>query len=189
MALKYRSNLLGENGRILRKYVLNASTDFQVGDVVAAGTGATDIAGDGGGEVITATTGIRVVGVIDAIVTKGGVSPSSDGCGGAFVDAYRTPANNETGLQISALVDISPFSVFSADLDDTIGTTTGSNLPFYYLDLDTAANNHQLGENTASAPSTGNGQFVSHGLDPQDTNNILVSIRESAFIGADTATG
>ena len=179
MALKYRENLLGENGRILRKYVLDASTDFQVGDVVMAGTG-----GEGFiGEVITATAGLRVVGVIQAIITNRGVSPSDNGCGGAFVDQYRTAANNETGAQVSVIVDISPFSVYSADLDDTIGVTTGSNRAFYYLDLDTGVANQQLNEASAAAPSTGSGQFVTHGVDPQDTNNVLVSIHESFLIG------
>lgn len=179
MALKYKYNLLGENGRILRKYVLDASTDFQVGDVVMAGTG-----GEGfDGEVLTATAGLRLVGVIQAIMTKDGVSPSTDGCSGAFVDKYRTAANNETAAQVSVLVDISPFSVYSADLDDTIGTTTGSNRAFYYLDLDTGVANHQLNEASAAAPSTGSGQFVTHGLDPEDTNNVLVSIHETFLIG------
>lgn len=185
MAFKYRYNLIGESGRILKKVVLDASTDFQVGDVVAGGTGAVD-AGDLG-EVITADTShYHIIGVIQAIITKNGVSPSSDGCSGAFIDAYRTPANNETGLQISAIVDISPFSVYSADLDDTIGTTTGSNRAFYYFNLDSGNANHQLDEASAKAPTTGNGQFVSHGIDPQDTNNVLVSLNRS-FMIADTA--
>ena len=183
MAFKFKYNLLGTNGRMLRKYVLDASTDFQVGDVVAGGTG-----GEGfNGEVITADTAhYHIVGVIEAISTNKGVSPSTNGCSGAFIDAFRTAANNETGDQISALVDISPFSVYSADLDDTIGTTTGSNRAFYYFNLDSGNANHQLDEASAKAPTTGTGQFVSHGLDPEDTNNILVSINKS-FMIADTA--
>ena len=181
MAFKYRTQLNGENGRILRKFVLDASTDFQVGDAVMIGTGAVDEPGVG--EAVTATTGLRLLGIIQAITTKDGVSPSSNGCSGAFVDAYRTPANNETGTQISAIVDISPFSVYSADLDDTIGTTTGSNRYGYFLDLDTGVANHQLNEASAAAPSTGSGQFVTHGVDPQDTNNVLVSIHETFLVG------
>ena len=180
MALKFKSTQLGANGRMLRKFVLDASKDWQVGDVVTGGTG-----GEGfNGEVIVLdTAALNVVGVIEAIITNKGVAPSDNGCGGAFIDAYRTAANNETGAKVSALVDISVFSVYSADLDDTIGTTTGSNRPFYYLDLDTGVANHQLNEASAGAPSTGGAQFVSHGVDPQDTNNILVSIKESTFLG------
>jgi len=183
MALKFKSNLLGTNGRMLRKFVLDASIDWQVGDVVTGGTG-----GEGfNGEVLVlATSSLNVVGVIEAIITNAGVAPSSNGCGGAFVDQYRTAANNETAAQVSALVDISPFSVYSADLDDTIGTTTGSNRAFYYFNIDSGSANHQLDEASAKAPSTGSGQFVSHGVDPEDTNNLLVSINRS-FMLNDTA--
>ena len=181
--LKYRENLLGEGGRILRKVVLDASIDWQVGDVVSGGTGGEGFNGE---VIVTDTASYHVVGVIQAIITDKGVSPSDNGCGGAFVDQYRTAANNETAAKVSALVDISPFSVYSADLDDTIGTTTGSNRAFYYFNLDSGSANHQLDEASAKAPSTGNGQFVSHGLDPQDTNNLLVSINRS-FMIADTA--
>src|SRR3990167_11179998 len=120
--LKFKENLLGTNGRILRKYVLDASIDWQVGNVVSGGTG-----GEGfNGEVLVSDTATyHIVGVIEAIITNAGVAPSNNGCGGAFVDQYRTAANNETAAQVSALVDISPWSVYSADLDDTIGTTTG----------------------------------------------------------------
>jgi len=183
MAFKFKSNLLGTNGRMLRKFVLDASIDWQVGDVVSGGTG-----GEGfNGEVLVSdTASYHIVGVIEAIITNAGVAPSNNGCGGAFVDQYRTAANNETAAQVSALVDISPFSVYSADLDDTIGTTTGSNRAFYYFNLDSGSANHQLDEASAKAPSTGNGQFVSHGVDREDTNNLLVSINRS-FMIADTA--
>ena len=183
MAFKYKYTQGGEHGRILRKFVLDASIDWQVGDVVSGGTG-----GEGfNGEVIVSDTATyHIVGVIEAIITDKGVAPSSNGCGGAFVDQYRTAANNETAAKVSALVDVNPFSVFSADLDDTIGTTTGSNRAFYYFNLDSGSANQQLDEASAKAPSTGNGQFVSHGLDPEDTNNLLVSINRS-FMIADTA--
>ena len=181
--LKYRENKLGENGRILVKVVLDASVDWQVGDVVSGGTGGEGFNGE---VIVTDTASYHVVGVIQAIITDKGVSPSDNGCGGAFVDQYRTAANNETAAKVSALVDISPFSVFSADLDDTIGTTTGSNRAFYYFNVDSGSANHQLDEASAKAPSTGNGQFVSWGVDPQDTNNLLVSINRS-FLIADTA--
>ena len=181
--LKYKFDLTGSGGRMLRKYVLDASITWQVGDVVSGGTG-----GEGfNGEVIVSDTATyHIVGVKEAIITNAGVAPSSDGCGGAFVDQYRTAANNETAAQVSALVDISPFSVYSADLDDTIGTTTGSNRAFYYFNLDSGSANHQLDEASAKAPSTGNGQFVSHGVDREDTNNLLVSINRS-FMIADPA--
>ena len=181
---KYKSDLQGTNGRMLRKFVLDASIDWQVGDVVSGGTG-----GEGfNGEVIVSdTASYHIVGVIEAIITNTGVAPANNGCGGAFVDQYRTAANNETAAQVSALVDVSPFSIYSADLDNTIGTTTGSNRAFYYFNIDSGSANHQLDEASAKAPSTGAGQFVSHGVDPEDTNNLLVSINRS-FMLNDTGT-
>ena len=186
MALKYKGNLLGENGRILRKFVLNASLDFQVGDVVSYVTGS--LTGEVPlefNEVAESTSGRKVVGVIQAITTSRGVSPSDNGCGGAFVDQYRTATNNETGARVSAIVDMSPFSLYSADLDDTIGVTTGSNRAGYYLNLDTGDTNaHQLNEASAVAVgTTGGGQFLSHGVDPEDTNNIIVNIAKSVLNG------
>lgn len=188
MALRYKFNLLGVNGRMLRKYVLDASLDFSVGDIVTGGTGAAtgEVPVDFN-EVINATTGKKIVGIIEAIITAKGVAPANNGCGGAFVETFRTAANNETGAQVCAIVDISPFSVYSADLGDTIGTTTGSNRAFYYLDLGTGdTNNQQLNEASAEALGTvGGGQFITHGVDPEDTNNVLVSISKS-FLNGDT---
>mgnify|MGYP001571998317 FL=1 len=186
MALTYRRNLLGDNGRILKKFVLNASLDFQVGDVVTYVTGSlTGEVPEDFNEVAEATAGKKIVGVIQAIITATGVAPSSNGCGGVFVDQFRTAANNETGAQICALVDMSPFSLYSADLDDTIGTTTGSNRAGYYLDLDTGdTSSHRLNEASAEALGTvGGGQFLAHGVDPQDTDNIIVNIAKSVLSG------
>ncbi|MEK7111806.1 MAG: hypothetical protein AAB875_00605 [Patescibacteria group bacterium] len=183
MALRFKFSNLGENGRMLRKFVLDASADWQVGDIVSGGTG-----GEGfNGEVIASTTSTyNIIGVIESIITNKGVAPADNGCSGAFVDQYRTAANNETAAQVSALVDISPFSVYSADLDDTIGTTTGSNRAFYYFNLDTPGSGN-IDESTALAPSTGHSQFVSHGLDPEDTNNLLVSINRSFMLNDTSA--
>ena len=184
MSLKFKTSQLGANGIMLRKFVLDASVDWQVGDVVTGGTGGEGFNGE---VVVLATSSLNVVGVIEAIITNAGVAPSNNGCGGAFVDQYRTAANNETAAQVSALVDVSPFSIYSADLDNTIGTTTGSNRAFYYFNIDSGSANHQLDEASAKAPSTGAGQFVSHGVDPEDTNNLLVSINRS-FMLNDTGT-
>ncbi len=176
MPLLYKKNINGAHNRTLVKVLLNNSTDFRVGDVVTTGTAE---------EALQATAGIRVLGVIAAIVTDGGVSPSSNGCGGAFVNTYRTASDNETVAKVSALVDIDPNSLYSAPLSDTIGTTTGSNKAFYMFDVVTGSDTTgvtaaTLGETSAS---TGSGQFYSLGLDPDNTNRIMVKIRESVLHG------
>ena len=99
MAFKFRENMLGVNGRILKKVVLDATDDFRVGDAVTAGTGGEGFVG----EAILLTAGAKVLGIIQAIITKEGTPPSSNGCGGAFVSTYYTAANNETGAQVSEI--------------------------------------------------------------------------------------
>ena len=90
--LKYKFDLTGTNGKMLRKFVLDASVDWQVGDVVSGGTGGEGFNGE---VIVTDTASYHVVGVIEAIITNTGVAPANNGCGGAFVDQYRTAANNE----------------------------------------------------------------------------------------------
>ena len=91
MAFRYKFNLTGSSGRMLKKVVLDASIDWQVGDVVSGGTGGEGFIGEA---IVSDTATYHVLGVIEAIITNAGVSPSSNGCGGAFVDQYRTDANN-----------------------------------------------------------------------------------------------
>ena len=176
MPFKYKGNINGGHSRTLVKAVLNASTDFRVGDVVTVST-------DDGVE--HATAGIRVLGVIAAIITDGGMPPSSDGCGGAFVTTYKTAASNETSAKVSALIDVDQNSYYSVGADSTLGTTTGSNKRWYMMDISTTAvttgaSAQTLGESLASATS---GQFFSLGLDPEDTTKVLVKIRESFLAG------
>ena len=176
MSFKYKGNLNGGHNRTLIKVFLGSQSTFRVGDVVTLPAAVTE-------DVFQATAGIRVMGVIAAVITDGGVSPSSDGCSGAFVNKYYTPATNYSTTKISALIDIDPNSLYSADLDDTIGTTTGSNKKFYMFDVvgaTTGTTASKLDENTASATS---GQFFSFGLDTDDTNRVIVKIKESFLLG------
>jgi len=176
MAFKYKGNINGGHNRTLVKVVLNAQTDFRVGDVVTVST-------DDGVEL--ATAGIRVLGVIASIITDGGVSPSTNGCGGAFVNTYYTAASNETSAKVSALIDVDTNSLYSIGADSTLGATTGSNKRWYMMDISTTAvttgaTAQNLGESLASATS---GQFFSHGLDADDTTRVIVNIRESFLHG------
>ena len=176
MPFVYKGNLNGGHNRTLVKIVLNAQTDFRVGDVVVAGTA---------DDALLATAGIRVLGVIAAIVTDGGTPPSSNGCGGAFVNTYYTASSNETVGKVAALVDVDVNSLYSAAADSTLGTTTGSNKKFYYFDLSstcttTGSSAQTLAESLTSATS---GQFFSFGLDPDDTTRVIIKIRESLLLG------
>ncbi len=189
MAFKYNSNLLGENGKMLRKYVLDASLTFSVGDAMTVGADGEDAGMPG--EIVNATTGQPILGIIIAIITNDGVAPSSDGAGGKFTDTYTTAASNETSGLISALVDVSPFSVYSVAGDDTLGTTTGSNKNGYLTKIPASVDtsNHLIDENVMASAADVNstGEFLTHGLDPQDTTKVLVTIARSVlFAGSDS---
>jgi hypothetical protein len=172
MAFKYKYSLNGSGARTFIKVLLPASKDIRIGDpLTTAASGGT----------AKATVGVRVLGIVAAIIHDNGKSVTTDGCGGAFVSTYRTASTNLTVEKVSALIDVSTDSVYSAAVDDTLGTTTGSNQPFYMMDIDTGDEIvGQLNETTASLTS---GQFFSLGVDPDDTTRVLVKIKESFLLG------
>lgn len=166
MAFNYKRNLNGSHARTLVKVLLGNSVDFRVGDPVSITTG---------GAVIQNSAGVRILGHIAAIVQDNGTVPANNGCAGAFVQTYRTASDNATVAKVAALVDIDANSLYSVSLDDTIGTTTGSNTAFYMMDIDTGLVNRALDESTAGQT---NGQYFSFGLDPDNSNRVLVKPRE-----------
>lgn len=166
MAFVYKRNLNGGHNRTLIKVLLGNSKDFRVGDPVAITTG---------GAVIDCSAGVRVLGHIAGLIQDNGTVPANNGCAGAFVQTYRTASDNTTVAKVAALVDIDPNSLYSAAVDDTIGTTTGSNTAFYMMDLDTGLVNRGVDESSAGQT---NGQYFSFGLDPDNSNRVLVKPRE-----------
>ncbi len=174
MAFNYKGNINGGHNRTLVKVLLGASQLWIVGDPCAVSTA---------DQVIPCSSGVRLFGLLTAIVTQGGVSPSTNGLGAAFVDRFTTASDNLTVAQISGLIDVDTNSLYSVNLDDTIGTTTGSNKRFYFFDVDTGTTYQRLNE--ASASQT-NGQFFSLGLDQDNTNRVVVKIAESIMLKSDT---
>lgn len=122
-----------------------------------------------------------VFGHANDISTKGGVGVVTDGSAGADLGSYNgtftTASDNQTVDEVKAEVDISKNTLYSAELDAAAGTTTGSDLAGYYMNL---ADEESLDESTALA--TG-GQYHSFGLDPQDNSRVIVNIFESHIFG------
>ncbi len=126
------------------------------------------------------TAGAAVYGHVVAIRTDKGVGFETDGTAGAstgsFVGTYTFPSNNQTVAKGKVELDISKGTIYSASVDATIGTTTGSNLRGYYIDL---LNENTLDESTAAATTA---QYVTYGLSKDDSTKAAVSIFESALI-------
>lgn len=127
------------------------------------------------------TTGALVFGHVQGIVTNKGMPMSSTGAAGAefgsFINTFLTASDNQTVAFVKAECDVSKFTLYSAELDAAAGTTTGSNLPDYNIDL--------LDEDTLdeSSATTGTAQYHSHGLDASDSSRVIVNIYESQVFG------
>lgn len=133
------------------------------------------------GFVALGTTGALVYGHVMSLSDKSGVGLLTTGAAGAaigsYVGTYTTASDNQTVGLVTADVDISKSSLYSMTPDATIGTTTGSNLSGYKMDI---ADEDQLDESTAAATTA---QYNGWGVDPEDSANAIVNIYESQVYG------
>lgn len=133
------------------------------------------------GFVALGTTGALVFGHVTGISTNYGVGVNTTGVAGAsmgsFVGTYLTASDNQTVGMVRAICDVSKFTLYSAEEDATIGTTTGSNLAGYTQDI---TDEDTLDESTAV---TTTGQYMGHGVSPANSAQALVNIFESSVFG------
>ncbi len=166
MAFEYVSSGTSNDVPVDVPHVLADSSTFKVGDMLKLDT-------DEALSLVGATN--PVYGRLSAIVREfGPPPPKTDGAGGDFLDTYTTASDNETVLKTSGLVTTSTKARYSVPLDATAGTTTGSDIAGYRFDCTAASDT--IDESTAT---TGSAQFVSHGIDPDNSSNVIVSIFES----------
>lgn len=127
------------------------------------------------------TTGASVLGHVLAIRTKQGVGVETNGTAGAqtgsFVGTFTMPSDNQTVAMNKLEIDVSKETLYSAEVDATIGTTTGSNLAGYFMDL---TDEDTLDESTAATTTQ---QYATHGVDYENTAQAVVSIFESSVFG------
>lgn len=127
------------------------------------------------------TAGALVFGHVLAIGTKGGVGVNTTGATGAemgsYINTFTTASNNTTVGFVKAEVDVSKFTLYSAEMSATPGTTANSNLAQYTFDL---TDEDTLNEASVLATT---GQYMSHGLDTSNTARTIVNIFESQVFG------
>ncbi|RLF89003.1 hypothetical protein DRN43_04670 [Thermococci archaeon] len=167
MAFKTIGSLDPHGGPVVRKAIVANSVTITEEDSVKASSGF----------VALGTAGALVLGHVESIVTYDGVGVEDNGAGGDFVGTYTTASDNQTNAKVSVLVNVSKLYTYSVDPDDTIGTTTGSDLLGYHTDL---ADEDNTDESTAT---TGTAQYFIWGVDPMDSGNQEVSIYESQVFG------
>jgi hypothetical protein len=171
MAFKQIGTLNPHGSPVLRREILANSITVVVNDSVKFASGF----------VALGTTGALVLGHVVSIGTNKGVGLNTTGAVGAemgsFVDRFTTASDNQTVAKVRADVDISKFTLYSAEEDAAIGTTTGSNLAGYTQDL---ADEDTLDESTAV---TTTGQYMGWGVDSSNSAQAVVNIYESQVFG------
>jgi len=152
---------------VLRREVITNSVESTIGDSLKVASGF----------IALTTAGDRVFGHLNGHADAEQVGVTTTGAAGAelgsYTNTYTVASNNQTVAAIAAVCDISRKTLYSADADAALGTTTGSNLPMYHMDV---ANEATLDESTAT---TGTAQYLTWGVDPNDSGNAVVSIYES----------
>lgn len=167
MAFKLIGSLNPHGGPVLRTEIVGNDVELTELDSVKTSSGF----------VALGTTAALVLGHVKSIVTYDGVGVTSDGAGGTFSGTYTMSADNTTVLMTSATLDISKFTLYSADPDATIAGTTGSNLMGYFTDI---ADEDETSETSALTTTL---QYFIWGVDPADSGNQVVNIYESVVFG------
>ncbi len=171
MAFKPVGSLNPHGAPILRKEVITDSVVSTVNDSLKMVLGFASLG----------TTGVLVAGHLVAHKSAKGVGLNTSGVSGAeigsYVNTFTASATNETVAQVAAELDISKSTIYTADPDVTIGTTTGSDLSGYFTDI---ADEEETDESTAATTTA---QYGILGVDPDDSGNHLVHVNESLFFG------
>lgn len=171
MAFKNIGTLTPHGAPVLRREILANSITVTVNDSVKFASGF----------VALGTAGALVLGHVVGISTNKGVGLNTTGVAGAemgsFVGTFTTASNNQTVGKVRADIDISKHTLYSAEVDATIGSTTGSNLAGYRMDL---ADEDTLDEDTAA---TSTAQYNTWGVDPNNSAQAVVNVYESQVFG------
>jgi hypothetical protein len=126
----------------------------------------------------------NILGVCVGLVDRDGIDLANstitkEGSYSATTKTYTADSDNMTSEKAAALVDIDPFSVWSAEPDGTIGTDDQSDLAGSYTDLVSTAGD-QPDEDQAV---TTQAQLFIWGVDPEDSTRGLYSIAQSQLFG------
>lgn len=155
---------------LLRRYVIANSITVTVNDSVKLATGF----------VALGTAGALVLGHVNSISAPTGLGVNTSGQVGAgfgsYVNSFLTASNNQTVAQIKADVDINKFSLYAATANAAFGTTTGSNLAGYHIDLQDQS---QLDEDSVV---TATAQYSTHGMDTTVATQAVINIYESQLL-------
>ena len=191
MSFKYKGSLLANTGPTLQTVIIDNSDTIYLDSVVKCRNGNLEVtaAGDAVGGIVqdlVDKNGNSIFGSLASVGTATVVGTA--GSSAAYVTVAGT---NETVDQIAAVIDISPYSVYSASVTGTPGTTIAAK-PGGWFDVNVSSSIFTIEETTGTRTIGTGGQFVtvpsrnpSNGcLDDDDTTRMLVKISESEFFSS-----
>jgi len=180
MALNYKYTRNGAQRNLVSVLLFNSIT-VAVGDAVETFTN---------GSATNGGAAAPLKGIVHAIVdAENTVKPSLPEVKGSNTAGSQNPSNTEsvttaadntTTQKFWALVDTSRDSVYSAEVNGTIDTTANSGDLGARIDIDSA--NTDFGrvlETTATRTVATTANFYSHGVDPEDSTRLVVSLAQS----------
>ena len=179
-------NFAGRTSGILDSRLIENSGTITVGDMIR---GSYD-AGAANGMLELAAAGNAILGVVVGIVDSQGIDLDtsrqslSTGAWTSSTKTFVAGSNNTTVDMVKALIDIDPLSVWSAQPDAAIGTTTSSGSSDQlgsYTDLVAASD--QPDENNAGNAYNTVAQLAILGVNPENTDRGLYVIKEHQLFG------
>lgn len=124
------------------------------------------------------TTGDKILGIVEQVMGDDRLAVSTGGTyRGNFGDAHAAAADNQTVAKARVRADIGKASLYEAEPDAALATTTGSGLAGKTFDL---ADSLEVDESTVNITSQ---QVYSHGPSLVNTGNLVVNIFESEVFG------
>ena len=122
--------------------------------------------------------GNTIIGVLISVGALAGPNVTPDS---GTTDTWTVAADNETVAKKYAVIDASPWAIFSANLDATIHTTAAFGLG-RYCDPDTGANAGRIAEASVTATLAQGRGLSCVGVDSEDTARGLVVFGPEHFL-------
>jgi hypothetical protein len=170
---QFKYNLAGRTSGIQRSFIIANSATIAIGDMVSLTSGFVALSGAGASimGVVVGLTDRLGIDLDNSQITKEGTYSSTN-------KAYTVDSDNQTSEKARAVIDIDPFSVYSATPDATLGTDDQSDLAGCYTDIVAASD--QPDEDTAATTQC---QLFIWGVDPENSANGLYSIAQHQLWG------
>ena len=169
MAFKPSGSLNPHGGPVLRRIILGNSITVVVNDALEPSSGFA----------VLGTSANPLLGNAVALNKRDGSGLTDNGSSAQYVGSFLTTSDNQTVARVGAQIDISKETLYSAEVSATIGTTTGSNLVAYRMDL----SDEDTLDESRGVIGTSSAKYANWGTDPADSTKAFVNLFESHFFG------